>query len=82
MDGVDHLHALEAVGGIRSGGTIVADRGAFPVPEGIDRVTVDMVAALEYGWALCGADVADPKGSWPTHDPIRLGRVLADFTRQ
>ncbi|MEX1279382.1 MAG: hypothetical protein AB1Z55_01535 [Acidimicrobiia bacterium] len=52
------------------------------MPDGIDRVAVDMVAALEYGWALCGADVADPKASWPIHDPIRLGRVLADFTRQ
>ena len=78
LDGVAHLAALEDVG-VHSGGTIVLDRGGFPVPDGIERVTIDMVEALEYGWALCEADVAVPDAEWPMHDPIRLGRVLADF---
>lgn len=81
MTGVDHLAAMEAIGGIRAGGTIIVDRGDFPVPEDIDRLTVDMVEALEYGWALCEAEVADPSVSWPAHDTIKLGRVLADFAR-
>lgn len=81
MDGVAHLAAVEAVGRIRCGGTIIVDRGGFPVPDGIDPISVDMVEALEYGWALCAAEVADPLAEWPRHDPIRLGRVLADFAR-
>jgi uncharacterized cofD-like protein len=81
MTGLDHLVVLEGIAGLRCGGTIVSDRGGFPLPDGIDAVTVDMVEALEYGWALCLAEVAERSAEWPSHDPIRLGRVLADFVR-
>lgn len=80
LTGVQHLAAVEEIG-VRCGGTIVVDRGGFPVPDGIERLTIDMVEALEYGWAVCEAEVAAQGAEWPMHDPIRLGRVLADFAR-
>jgi hypothetical protein len=33
--------------------------------------------AMELGWDVVHADVADPAGERPIHHPIRLGRALA-----
>lgn len=81
MTGLEHVRVLERFGGIRCGGTIVADRGEFPTPAGIDPLTVDMVDALEYGWSLCVGEVVDVTAEWPSHDPVRLGHLLSMFAR-
>jgi uncharacterized cofD-like protein len=79
MDGADHLTALSVHGGITGPGIVVVHDREFGVPEGHDRVTVDIEQAAALGWRVVQADVADEWAEWPVHDPMKLGRVLEEL---
>ncbi len=79
MTGLDHVAALADVSGIRRTGTILINDGPFEVPDVVDPITIDVIAAMEWGWSLCSADLVDRDAPWPQHDPFRLGRALSDL---
>lgn len=79
MSGEDHLDALATHLGIYGPGTVVVHRGDLEVPKGLSPVNIDLAAAAERGWEVVDADVADGAADWPRHDPMKLGRVLAEL---
>ncbi|HEY6636023.1 MAG TPA: uridine diphosphate-N-acetylglucosamine-binding protein YvcK [Acidimicrobiia bacterium] len=76
MNGLAHLEAMESHVGISGPGIVVVHDGVLEVPEGHERVTVDVEEAASHGWRVVLADVADEWADWPSHDPLKLGRVL------
>jgi hypothetical protein len=42
-------------------------------------VTIDTEVAATHGWRVVFADVSDQDADWPTHDPLKLGRILEDL---
>lgn len=76
LDGRAHLEALARTVGLVGPGAIVVHRGPLTVPEGHRRVELDAADAAEFGWRLVEADVADSAADWPSHHPLKLGRVL------
>ena len=76
MDGVAHLEAMERHVGVFGPGIVVVHDGLLDVPEGHDRVTLDVEEAARHGWRVVLADVANDWADWPSHDPLKLGRVL------
>ncbi len=81
MSGVDHLRALVEVGGLTRPGRILLNDGPIEVPDIVERVELGVIDAMEWGWVLSTADIADRASDWPQHDPIRLGAVLAATAR-
>ncbi len=79
MDGAEHLSALSVHAGITGPGIVVVHDGEFEVPEGHERVTVDVDQAAALGWRVVYADLIDEWAEWPVHDPMKLGRVLEDL---
>ncbi len=79
MDGAEHMSALSVHAGITGPGIVVVHDGEFEVPDGHDRVTVDVDQAAALGWRVVYADLADEWAEWPAHDPLKLGRVLEDL---
>ena len=75
----DHLEALRRVGGVDVTGTIVAHRGDLDVEGPIEHVRADKAELATMGWDVVEADLVDLQADWPQHDPIRLGRVLAQL---
>lgn len=80
MAGQDHLDALATHLGIYGPGVVITHRGNLDVPKGLSPVSIDFAAAAERGWEVVEADVADEKSEWPRHDPMKLGRVLAELS--
>lgn len=80
MAGIDHVAALREVGGLGRGGTILHHEGPLEVPGIVERVELDVIDAMEWGWVAVGADLADRAAAWPQHDPIRLGNALSALT--
>lgn len=80
MGGEDHLDAIATNVGIYGPGVVIAHRGVIDVPMGLEPVTIDFAAAGERGWEVVEADVADENSDWPRHDPLKLGRILAELT--
>jgi hypothetical protein len=76
MKGSDHLVALEGHAGIVGPSIVIVHKGELEVPEGHEAVTIDPDFAAESVWRVVDADVADQDAAWPTHDPLKLGRVL------
>jgi hypothetical protein len=60
---------------------VIAHDGELEVPEGHREVTIDPDVAAEHGWRVVYADVADQDAEWPTHDPMKLGRILEKLSR-
>ncbi len=81
MSGPDHLRALQEVGGISRPGTILLHDGPLVVPGIVERVELDVIDAVEWGWLAMATDLADRTAAWPQHDPIRLGTALVGLTR-
>ena len=79
MTGACHLEALSAHGGIEGPGVVIAHDGPLDAPAGHDPVTVSVEEASRLGWRVAHADVADEGAGWPAHDPLKLGRVLAEL---
>jgi uncharacterized cofD-like protein len=79
MSGLDHLIALSQHAGIEGPGVVIAHDGPLHVPEGHERVDVDVHEVAGLGWELVRADVADEHAGWPEHDPFKLGRVLEEL---
>lgn len=79
MDGVSHLEAMATHAGITGPGIVVVHGGLLDVPEGHDQVTLDIGEAASHGWRVVAADVANEWSDWPTHDPLKLGRVLEEL---
>lgn len=76
MDGLAHLEALVAIGGIRAPDAVVVHEGPLGVPAGLERVLVDHERLAVSGIRVATGDIADPRATWPQHDPARLGAVL------
>jgi uncharacterized cofD-like protein len=76
FDGAAHAEALVRLTGVSGPGGIVANRGPLVVPPGLEAVLLDGPA---YGWDVIPADVVDRRADWPAHDPVALGRVLAQL---
>jgi uncharacterized cofD-like protein len=79
MDGAAHLDAMAVHAGVAGPGIVVAHSGLLDVPEGHEQVTLDVEDAARHGWRVVFADVANDWAEWPTHDPLKLGRVLEEL---
>jgi uncharacterized cofD-like protein len=79
MDGAAHLDAMAVHAGVAGPGIVVAHSGLLDVPEGHEQVTLDVEEAARHGWRVVFADVANDWADWPTHDPLKLGRVLEEL---
>ena len=77
MDCADHLHALLEISGVRPPSTIVANAAAVHVDPPLEPLAVEPDVVETYGVDVVLADVVDPQAAWPSHDPARLGGVLA-----
>ncbi len=77
MDGAAHLAALQQIGDVNRGGTIVNHSTVLTPPDGLEQVTISELDALQVGWVVASADVHDQESQWPQHDPFRLGNLLA-----
>lgn len=78
MAGEDHVQTLGTIGGILRGGTIVAQRGDIPVPQGLEPIQL-LPGLLTVGaamWDVVVDDLVDSRSDWPAHDAVRLGRAL------
>jgi len=73
LDGSAHLRALSALAGIEGPGAIVGHRGPLRVPPGLQRLEAPADGS---GWIPVEADLNDPEGDWPAHDPEKLGPIL------
>lgn len=79
MNGAEHLAALHDHVGIEGPAVVVAHSGELTVPDGHREVTIDTEVAATHGWRVVFADVSDQDADWPTHDPLKLGRILEDL---
>lgn len=79
MDGLAHLAAVQAIGGVTRGGTIVAHNGPLDTPNNHSAVNISELDALQMGWGVSTGDLNDRESQWPQHDPFRLGSLLADL---
>jgi hypothetical protein len=79
MDGAAHLAALQQIGDITRGGTIVSNSIAFTPPAGIEQVTISELDALQVGWVVVNGDLHDRETQWPQHDPFRLANLLSQL---
>ena len=77
MDCADHLHALMEISGVRPPSTLVANEALVHVDPPLEPLAVDPDVVETYGVDVVLADVVNPKAAWPSHDPARLGGVLA-----
>jgi uncharacterized cofD-like protein len=79
MDGMAHLEAMAAHAGVTGPGIVVVHNGILDVPEGHEQVTLDVSEAASHGWRVVVAEIAGEWSDWPTHDPMKLGRVLEEL---
>jgi len=79
MSGADHLAALSKIAGIEGPGTVVSHVGELAVPPGLMAVSVEQDEASAWSWQVVHSDVADQEDGWPAHEPMALGRVLAEL---
>ncbi|HEY7564098.1 MAG TPA: gluconeogenesis factor YvcK family protein [Acidimicrobiia bacterium] len=79
LDGAGHLAALADMAGVTGPGTVLGQEGTFPVPPGVAAVAVGVDEAARYGWDLVTADLCDLAPDWPAHEPMALGRALAEL---
>jgi uncharacterized cofD-like protein len=79
MDGGAHLKAMATHAGVSGPGIVVVHDGLLDVPEGHEQVTLDVADAARHSWRVVVADVANEWSDWPTHDPMKLGRVLEEL---
>jgi uncharacterized cofD-like protein len=77
MDGIDHLDALLRLTGVRPPGAIVANDHVINVSPPLQRVMFDAELTATYGADLVTGDLVDRSEPWPSHDPGRLGALLA-----
>jgi uncharacterized cofD-like protein len=77
MDGIDHLDAVLRLTGVRPPSTIVANEHVIDVPPPLQTITFDRELTATYGADLIADDLVDPGAPWPSHDPAKLGTVLA-----
>lgn len=81
MDGIDHLDALLRLTGVRPPSAIVANEHVIDALPPLHRTTFDPELTATYGADLVTADLVDTSELWPSHDPGKLGAVLATITR-
>jgi len=81
MDGIDHLDALLRLTGVRPPSAIVANEHVIDALPPLHRTTFDAELTATYGADLVTADLVDTNELWPSHDPGKLGAVLATMTR-
>lgn len=79
MDGTAHLAALQNIGGVARGGTIVCNSAAFTPPDGLEQVSISELDALQVGWVVASADLCDRETQWPQHDSLQLGNLLSQL---
>lgn len=79
MDGPQHLAALAKLAGVEGPGTVLCHDGPITVPAGLKSVNVEQLEAARFGWTLTTADLCDPEPDWPAHEPMALGRALAEL---
>ncbi len=77
MDGIDHLDAVLRLTGVRPPSTIVANEHVIDVPPPLQTITFDRELTATYGTDLIASDLVDTDAPWPSHDPTKLGTVLA-----
>lgn len=82
MDAADHLDALIHLTGVRPPSAIVANDAPVEAQPPLEAVSADGDAISTYGGDLVTADLVDRTADWPSHDPDRLGRVLAGLTSE
>jgi len=76
MDAAAHVRALCSHTGMRTPDVVLAHQGPIAVPPGLQAVDADREVLEEMGCEVVTAELADPGGAWPQHDPARLGAVL------
>jgi uncharacterized cofD-like protein len=81
MDGIDHLDALLRLTGVRSPSAIVANDHLIDVSPPLQRIFFDPELTATYGADLVTGDLVDTSEAWPSHDPGKLGALLAKIAR-
>ncbi len=76
MSGIEHLEALVGIAGIRAPDVVVSHDGPLAVPDGLERIELDVRQVAETGIRLELGDIARDGSDWPAHDPARLGAVM------
>jgi uncharacterized cofD-like protein len=76
MGAADHVRALCRVTGLRLPDVVIANDAPFPVPATVTGVWAGREEIESLGPRLETGGLADPSGTWPQHDPARLGAVL------
>lgn len=76
MSGAEHIEALVSIAGIRIPDVVVAHDGPLIVPDGLERLELDLDRMAEAGVRLEFGDIVRDGSDWPEHDPARLGAVL------
>jgi uncharacterized cofD-like protein len=79
LTGSDHVRVLASLGGIGGPGIVIAHEGPIATPPGHCQVSVDVDAALAWGWDVAAAALVDGLADWPEHEVGALGRALARF---
>ena len=79
MGAADHVRAVLEFGGIKTPLTALIHQGGPDYPPGAESVAGDEEEVLAIGVRPEFRDLLDRNHFWPQHDPIRLGRALADL---
>lgn len=80
MTGAEHMDALATWGGVRGPGQVIANITTEDSPSWVQVGLADSDPRV-WDWEPIEADVIEEHAEWPAHDPLKLGRVLADGLR-
>jgi len=81
MDGMDHVDALLRLTGVRPPSAIVANDHDIGVSPPLNSISFDPDLTATYGADLITGDLVDEAEEWPSHDPGKLGVMLAKIAR-
>ena len=81
MDGIDHVDALLRLTGVRPPSAIVANDHDIGISPPLSSISFDPELTATYGADLITGDLVDVAEEWPSHDPGKLGGMLAHIAR-
>jgi uncharacterized cofD-like protein len=77
MDAADHVEAILRLTGVRSPSAIVANDAPLAVEAPLESLRVDGEVLATYGVDVVSGNLLEEGTDWPSHDPGRLGEILA-----
>lgn len=77
MDAADHVDAILRLTGVRPPSAIVANDAPPAVEAPLESLRVDGEVLATYGVDVVSGNLLQEGTDWPSHDPGRLGEILA-----